>query len=121
MAKILVVEDDSKLRADLERLLVQASHHVDTASGGNQAVVRLKEKRYDLLMTDLMMEEGTGFDVLTWVTEHAPGLPIVICSSYAKTENLKTFLNTQQYRIVRKPYQSEELVRQVQELLDGLV
>ena len=121
MAKILVVEDDSKLRADLERLLVQASHHVDTASGGNQAVVRLKEKRYDLLMTDLMMEEGTGFDVLTWVTEHAPGLPIVICSSYAKTENLKTFLNTQQYRIVRKPYQSEELVRQVKELLDGRV
>ncbi len=58
------------------------------ASGGNEALARLKDKRYGLLLTDLMMEQGTGFEVLEWVLENAPGLPVVICSSYAKSENL---------------------------------
>lgn len=120
MASLLVVEDDAQQRSDLERVLVQAGHRVDTASGGNQALGRLKGTCYDLLLTDLMMEEGTGFDVLEWVGEKAPGLPVLICSSYAKPENLKTFLTTQFYRILRKPYHPEELVRQVRELLDGI-
>ena len=117
MATILVVEDDAQQRSDLERILVMAGHAVDAAAGGNQALSRLKEKRYELLMTDLMMEEGTGFDVLEWVRENAPGLPVVICSSYAKTENLKTFLTPQLYRIIRKPYHPDELVQQVQQLV----
>jgi DNA-binding NtrC family response regulator len=64
-----------------------------------------------------MMEEGTGFEVLQWIQENAPGLPVVICSSYAKGENLKAFLTTQFYRIVRKPFRTDHLVEQVRELL----
>ena len=86
--------------------------------GGNEGLVRLKEKRYHLLLTDLMMEQGTGFEVLEWVRQNAPNLPVLICSSYAKGENLKAFLSTQFYRIVRKPCQPNDLLEQVQELLD---
>jgi CheY-like chemotaxis protein len=117
MSEILVVEDDAGQRTEIERALLQAGHRVELASSGNQALARLKEKRYDLLLTDLMMEQGTGFDVLEWVRENAPGLPVVICSSYAKGENLKTFLTTQFYRIVRKPFRTDDLVEQVRELL----
>jgi len=117
MSETLVVEDDARQRSEIETALRQAGHLVDGASSGNKALARLKDKRYDLLITDLMMEEGTGFDVLEWVRENAPGLPVVICSSYAKGENLKTFLTTQFYRIVRKPFQMNDLVEQVRELL----
>ena len=117
MAEILVVEDDARQRSQIESLLLGAGHRVETAPGGNQALARLREKRYDLLFTDLMMEEGTGFDVLEWVRENAPGLPVLICSSYAKPETLKTFLTTQFYRIVRKPYGTVDLLDQVRELL----
>jgi len=120
MATILVVDDEASQRAVLERVLVQAGHRVDVAASGNQALHRLQEQRYDLLMTDLMMDEGTGFDVLAWVRDNAPGLPVVICSSYAKPENLKAFLTTHLYRIVRKPVQADDLVRQVRQLMDGL-
>src|SRR6185295_3908235 len=117
MSAILVVDDDAQQRAEIEAALRQAGHRVETASNGNRALERLKENRYDLLVTDLMMEEGTGFDVLEWVRTHAPGLPVVICSSYAKGENLKTFLTTQFYRIIRKPFRTEDLLDQVQDLL----
>ena len=119
MSEILIVEDDARQRAEIEGALLQAGHRVDVASGGNQALARLKEKRYELLVTDLMMDEGTGFDVLEWVLEHAPGLPLVICSSYAKGENLKAFLPAQFYRIIRKPFRTDDLVEQVRELLSS--
>jgi DNA-binding NtrC family response regulator len=117
MSEILVVEDEPEQRSGIAAALQQAGHRVDAASGGNQALTRLKEKRYDLLLTDLMMEEGTGFDVLEWVRENAPGLPVLIYSSYGKGENLKTFLTTQFYRILRKPCRMDDLVEQVRELL----
>jgi DNA-binding NtrC family response regulator len=117
MSEILVVEDDVRQRLEIEEALVKAGHLVVGASGGNEAVTHLKEKRYDLLLTDLMMEQGTGFEILEWVRENAPGMPVIICSSYAKGENLKTFLTTQFYRIVRKPFRTEDLVEQVRELL----
>jgi CheY-like chemotaxis protein len=119
MATVLVVDDEAPQRAQIERALVQAGHRVHEASSGNQALSRLKEKRYDLLVTDLMMEDGTGFEVLEWVRENAPGLPVVICSSYAKTENLKSFLATNLYRIIRKPFRPDDLTGQVQDLLEG--
>jgi CheY-like chemotaxis protein len=117
MAGILVVEDDGRLRSQIADALVRSGHAVEEASGGNEALGRLRLKRYDLLLTDLMMDQGTGFDVLEWVRENAPGLPVLICSSYAKPENLKTFLTTQFYRIVRKPFRPVELVELVRELL----
>jgi CheY-like chemotaxis protein len=79
MSEILVVEDDAQQRAVIEAALTQAGHRVTGAAGGNEAVARLKEKRNDLLLTDLMMEQGTGFEVLEWIRENAPGMPVVIC------------------------------------------
>ena len=117
MATVLVVDDEAQYRAEIGRALVQDGHQVDEVSSGNSALARLKEKRYDLLVTDLMMDEGTGFEVLEWVRENAPGLPVVVCSSYAKTETLKPFLTRQPYRILRKPFHPDELLEQVRALL----
>jgi two-component system response regulator PilR (NtrC family) len=119
MAMILVVDDEAQQREQIDRALVQAGHQVELASSGNQALVRLKEKRYDLLVTDLMMGDGTGFEVLEWVRENAPGLPVIVCSAYAKSENLKTYLATNLYRIIRKPFRPDNLAQQAKELLGG--
>ena len=117
MASVLVVEDDAQQRAQIDRALVQAGHQVEQVSSGNQALERLKERRFDLVITDLMMEEGTGFEVLEWVSRNAPGLPVIVCSSYAKPENLKTFLPLHPYRIVRKPFRPDDLIGQVEGVL----
>jgi CheY-like chemotaxis protein len=119
MTHILIVEDNDRQRNEIAEALAGVGHLVDAASGGNQALSWLRLKRYDLLLTDLMMEEGTGFEVLEWVRVNAPDLPLVICSSYANPENLKAFLNTPLYRIVRKPYLLEDVVAQTTELLHG--
>jgi CheY-like chemotaxis protein len=117
MAEILVVEDDAPLRSRMREALAGAGHQVEEAPGGNRALERLEAKRFDLLLTDLMMEEGTGFEVLEWVREKAPGLPVLVCSSYAKPENLKGLLTTQLYRVLRKPVPMAALVDHVRELL----
>jgi CheY-like chemotaxis protein len=120
MTTVLIVDDEAPQRAQLDRALTQAGYQVDSAACGNQALTRLKEKRYDLLITDLMMDEGTGFEVLEWVRENAPGLPVIVCSSYAKSETLKTLLTTQLFRTVRKPFRPDDLMEQVRKLLEGI-
>lgn len=117
MADILIVEDSGTLRTEIEQAVRRAGHSVEAVSGGTQAIVRLQEKRFDLLLTDLMMEQGTGFEVLEWIHDHAPGLPVMICSAYSKPENLKTFLASRSYRVLRKPIEISDLVEQVHELL----
>ncbi len=119
MATVLVVEDEAQQRSQIDLALARDGHQVEAVSSGNQALIRLKEKRYDLLVTDLMMDDGTGFEVLDWVRENAPGLPLIICSSYAKPENLKPFLTTNLYRIIRKPFRPDDLVEHARELLEG--
>src|SRR5436190_2176359 len=114
---LVVVEDDALQRSQIAIALVRSGHRVVEALVGNEALSRLHGKRYDLLLTDLLMDQGTGFDVLEWVQKNAPGLPVLICSSYAKAENLKTFLTTQFYRIIRKPFRTDNLIDQVRELL----
>ena len=118
MAELLVVDDDVQLRSRVVAALAAAGHRVEEVPGGNRALDRLKAKRFDLLLTDLMMDEGTGFDVLEWVRENAPGLPVLVCSSYSKPENLKVFLTTQFYRVLRKPVPTEDLIEHVRELLE---
>lgn len=117
MATVLIVDDEVSYRAEIGRALAEDGHRIDEASSGNAALARLKETRYDLLVTDLMMEEGTGFEVLEWVRENAPGLPVVVCSSYAKADMLKPFLTLQPYRILRKPFHPDELLGHVRALL----
>ena len=117
MTSILIVDDEAPLRAQIQGALIQTGYAVDEALSGNDAVARLKEKRYDLLISDLMMEEGTGFEVLEWINMNAPGLPVIVCSSYAKPENLRPFLSAHPHRIVRKPFKPDDLVEQVRELL----
>jgi CheY-like chemotaxis protein len=117
MAEILVVDDEAQLRSLMAEALAGAGHRVEEAPGGNRALERLQAKRFDLLLTDLMMEEGTGFEILEWVREKAPGLPVLVCSSYAKPENLKGLLTTQPYRVIRKPVPMTSLVDHVRDLL----
>ena len=117
MTAILIVDDEAPQRAQIQGALIPAGYAVDAALSGNEAVARLKEKRYDLLISDLMMEGGTGFEVLEWINLNAPGLPVIVCSSYAKPENLRPFLAAHPHRIVRKPFRPDDLVEQVRELL----
>ena len=117
MAEILLVEDNPKQRADFEEALTRAGHRVEAVASGNQALTRLKKGRYAVLVTDLMMKEGTGFDVLYWVVVNAPGMPILISSAFVQPDGFKDMLKAHPCRTLKKPFKLDVLVQQVNELV----
>jgi DNA-binding NtrC family response regulator len=119
MADILLAEDNPKQRADFEDALTRAGHRVEAVASGDQALARLKKGKYNLLVTDLMMKQGTGFDVLYWVVLNAPGMPILISSAFVQPDGFKDMLKTHPVRILKKPFKLDALVQQVTELLGG--
>jgi len=64
MAHILVVEDDDSIRELINRVLSTGGHDVYTASSGTEAIERLGERSFDLVVLDLMLGATSGWDVL---------------------------------------------------------
>jgi len=90
-AEILLVEDKDSLRQMLRLTLQNAGHTVDEARDGAEARRRLNDSRYNLVLTDLKMPGGDGFEVLSYLKEHPEILvvPVVMLSGGETTVTLR--------------------------------
>ena len=88
MQRILIVEDDEPLRALLEEILQTASYAVTTASNGHQALRCLKDERFDLVITDLVMPGLDGTELIRHIRADQPDLPVVAVSGAGRDANL---------------------------------
>ena len=67
MARVLVVEDEGAIRGLLEAILRSSGHEVDEAASGEQALARLTENHYEVVVLDVMLGQMSGWDVLAEV------------------------------------------------------
>jgi DNA-binding response OmpR family regulator len=65
MARILVVEDDDAIRQLVHKVLAMNGHDVDEAASGDEAIRKLTEERYQLVVLDLMLGAVSGWEALT--------------------------------------------------------
>ena len=65
MHMILIVEDDAFFREVFSELLREEGYLVDTASSGNQGLKMLESSRYDLIVTDMVLQDISGLDILS--------------------------------------------------------
>ncbi|WP_114377277.1 response regulator [Elioraea thermophila] len=80
MALILLIEDDSLVRAAIRRVLEGAGHAVIDVAHGGEALARIDRTEIDLIVTDLLMPEVEGIEVLTAARRRHPGLPVLVIS-----------------------------------------
>jgi len=78
---ILVVDDEENCRIALEDLLVRRGFWVETASDGEQALKKLEQNQYDILITDLKMPGITGLELVQFVRENNPVTKVIIMTS----------------------------------------
>ena len=95
-ARVLVCEDSPVERMGLGVLLRRAGYQIAEVGDGESAVLELKNGDIDLLLLDLQMPQMDGFDVLGYVQNHRPRLPVILLSGMAldqiqlKMHNLPT-------------------------------
>src|SRR4051812_22177459 len=87
MAHILVVDDQRSLRQTLAITLSRAGHGVDEAASGADAVRRVDDTLYDLVITDLKMEEVDGLAVLEAVKARDQDTEVLIVTAFGSIES----------------------------------
>ena len=118
-AHILLVEDDTKVRAIAHALLLRLGCRVTEAATASEAVGILQlGASFDLVFTDLAMPGPmSGLDLCDHVRQHYPGLPVLLTSGYAEDVVHADLIRLHAIALLRKPYRISNLSRQLEVLL----
>ena len=81
--KVLIVDDDRNVLSSIYRVVQSAGIGADTAGVGEEALKKLSENRYDLMLLDINMYDMSGFKVIEAVRARGDGTPIIIVSARA--------------------------------------
>jgi excisionase family DNA binding protein len=101
---VLVVDDDHAVRELLSRALTTAGYLVDVAVDGASALVRLGEKAYDLMITDLKMPGQDGLSVIREARRTLPALPVIVITGYSTEESAIEAINLGVAGYLTKPF-----------------
>jgi DNA-binding NtrC family response regulator len=116
-ARILVIDDEPALVRLCTELLVEVGYQAQSAFGGQQALDRLEQERFDLLLLDLKMPGVDGLTVLRRAGELQPGVTAVVMTSYATKENTIDALRAGAGGFLPKPFDPEDLLQAVGNVL----
>lgn len=121
MSKILVLEDNAKLRELLRETLEAEGHEVREAPDGDAGLKQFKRAPADLVITDIFMPEKDGLDVIRVLRADFPGVKIIAISSGGRLDK-GTYLLAASHmgadRIIEKPFEMQALLDAVQQLLE---
>jgi CheY-like chemotaxis protein len=118
---VLVVEDEDGVRELVRQILVEHGHAVLTARHGRDALQLAEryERPIDLLVTDVVMPEMGGGELVTRLIELRPNLKVLYISGYTNDELLRRGVHGAEAHFLHKPFTTDGLMRRVREILDG--
>lgn len=114
--RVLVVDDDPRVRGTIASLLRTAGHRITEAASGGEGLMRFTEEPAELVLTDLSMPEVTGWDVAAAVKARVPTCPVVLLTGWADQQTEETAGPGLVDRILHKPVRLQELLRVIDEL-----
>jgi CheY-like chemotaxis protein len=120
--RILVVDDNDQMREMLRLLLESDGHEVSEAENGRRAVNQLKLEPVDLVITDIIMPEMEGIDLIMTIRTIYPDVKIIAISGGGRIAPhlcLKMADKLGADRILQKPFSKAAILSMIGELLDA--
>jgi len=117
-ASILVVDDMPAMQEMLNCSLASEGYRVATAGSGEEALARIDEQEFDLIVTDIVMPGLSGLDVLEKSRLLNPRTAVIVMTAYASLETAVTALRRGACDYLEKPVRLEELKRRVRHALE---
>jgi DNA-binding response OmpR family regulator len=117
--RALVVDDDDPIRTMLAKVVERQDLAVDTARDGVEAIDRIDQNGYALIVLDMMMPRVDGYGVLEHLQAHHPEKLrcTIIASAVPESEILKQF-GVPVFRIHAKPFDMARLIADIRECID---
>ncbi|RJP77144.1 MAG: response regulator [Desulfobacteraceae bacterium] len=115
---ILVVDDELVIRDSLREWLLDEGFSADMAASGPEALEKIAQHSYQLMLLDIKMPGMDGVTVLTKAREAAPGIAVVMMTAYATVDTAVSAMKTGAMDYLLKPFEPEVLIPKVIELYE---
>jgi PAS domain S-box-containing protein len=113
---VLLVEDNPEVAGATTALIEQLGYQVRSASDARAALEELKQRNFDLVVTDIVMAGSMdGLGLARAIRQHHPALPIILVTGYSEAAGNAD----KEFIVLRKPYQLSELSRAVAKVVGG--
>lgn len=116
-SKILLVEDEESLAIGLKYNLTEEGFVVTWIKNGKDAIEKLNNEEYDLIILDIMLPYVNGFEITQYVREKNPQLPLLILTALTRKEDRVKGLELGADDYVTKPFHLDELILRVKGML----
>lgn len=108
MSKILIVDDEQSMRDFLRVMLRKQDYEVEVASSGLRAKEYLEAHDVDLVITDVMMPDITGIELLEYCQQNCPDTPVIVITAYASHDTAVEAMKLGADDYITKPFNVDE-------------
>ena len=118
-AHLLIVEDDAEMRDLLRKVLEKEGYRVSVAADGHEALALPLQTAFDLIVTDLLMPDDDGLELLQAIRKSRPTLPVIIITAFGDWGSYSRALELGAAAFISKPLKMAELVGAIHTALAG--
>jgi len=116
--ELLIVDDEAGIVEMLSIVFKNEGYRVTTARSCTEGLAQLETSRPDLVLTDVKMPDGSGFEILKRSRELAPSVPVVMITAYTTTKTAIEALKSGAYDYISKPFDVDEMKHVVARALE---
>lgn len=110
---ILLVDDQKSLRRSLSLMLLGAGFDTTEAESGSQALAALNQVEFDLVITDLRMDDMSGIELLREIKQLRPQLPVILITAYGSIESAVDAMRLGAFDYLTKPFSEQDILEKI--------
>lgn len=120
MNQILIVDDDLELQEKLIEILSQAGYQPDSAASVKEALEKIGQTPYKIVLLDYMLPDTTGLEALSRLKRISPKTKVIMITAFASIENAVEAIKKGACDYVTKPFRIDELLNLIKQVLEEL-
>ena len=109
--KILIVEDEKVIREFMCKLLISLNYQVDTTCDGIEAVNKIKNTEYSVILSDVKMPRMSGIELLKRVKEINKNIEVILITGFPNIEDAEKSIQLGAYAYTKKPIKIKNLIK----------
>lgn len=107
--KVIILDDEPIVCERLKPALEKSGFYVETFSRSQEAVDRITQQKFDVLVTDLKMHKPDGLDVMKYVNQHSPSTKVIIVTGFATVDTAREAMKSGAVDFIAKPFRISQL------------
>lgn len=117
--RVLIIDDEAIVRVSCKRVLSPEGYDIALTSRGDEAVALLEKEEFDVVITDLMMPDMDGLQVLKIINKRWPDIKVIIITGYGTISTAVEAIKLGAHEYIEKPFKPEDILTAVQNALSA--